>query len=388
MHIFFSVGEPSGDQHAAELIRELRSRRPDLVASGFGGPRMQEAGCSLLYRLTDLAVMGFMRVVPLLWRFVLLSRRARSYFIERQPDAVVLVDFPGFNWWIARYAKQAGIPVFYYLPPQLWAWAPWRIRRVRRNVDHVLSGLTFECDWYQQRGVEAEFVGHPFFDEVAQHELDEQLCDQWQTATTRNVAVLPGSRTHEVTSNFPVMVEIMRRLVSRNPEIRFLVGCYNEKQRDWCAQFLEDSDVAVAVHLFAGKTPEVIQSSECALTVSGSVSLELLARTTPSVIIYRCGRLFHLIVDFLVSCEYASLPNLMAKRELMPEFVGSGNPEPIIAGATQALEGWITDHHQLDSARASLSALRDEVMQLGANAKAANAILGRMPATDSVRRAA
>src|SRR5690606_5128276 len=128
-----------------------------------------------------------------------------------RPDAVVLIDFPGFNWWIARKAKAAGIPVLYYLPPQLWAWGPWRIRKVRKFVDHVLCGLPFEYDWYATRGISAEYVGHPFFDEVADHPLDPEFCRQWTSPGEdgpRTIGILPGSRNHEVHRNWPMMLEI------------------------------------------------------------------------------------------------------------------------------------------------------------------------------------
>ena len=162
MHIFFSVGEPSGDQHAAHLIHELKGRRADIEISGYGGPAMEQAGCRLRFQLTDLAVMGFLRVIPLLWKFYSLVKQAERVFRESPPDAVVLVDFPGFNWWIARKAKAAGIPVFYYMPPQLWAWAAWRIKRVKRFVDHVLCALPFEYAWYAERGVNAHYVAIRF----------------------------------------------------------------------------------------------------------------------------------------------------------------------------------------------------------------------------------
>src|SRR5262249_11663087 len=207
MHIFFSVGEPSGDLHAAKLVSEFQRRIAGVQCSGFGGPVMQEAGCRLLYRLTDLAVMGFLPVVPLLFRFVRLAREAQRYLKKTRPDAVVLVDFPGFNWWIARGAKKLGIPVFYYLPPQLWAWAPWRVRRMRKFVDHVISCLPFEVEWYRQRSVAAEFVGHPFFDEVAARPLDGAFVDKQREvagADGRIVAILPGSRHHEISHNFPI----------------------------------------------------------------------------------------------------------------------------------------------------------------------------------------
>ena len=236
MHIFFSVGEPSGDLHAAHLIGELKRRCPDLTCSGFGGTSMQQAGCQLLYPLTDLAVMGFLRVLPLLWQFYRLVRQAEQYFADSPPDAVVLVDFPGFNWWIARKAKAAGIPVFYYLPPQLWAWAPWRIRRMRKFVDYVLSGLAFEQQWYAERGVEVQFVGHPFFDEVAVRPLDTGLLEQLAHGGQRVLGVLPGSRKHEVARNWPVMLDVIRRLTVLYPEVRFLVACYKEQFAQHCRQ--------------------------------------------------------------------------------------------------------------------------------------------------------
>ena len=167
MKIFFSVGEPSGDQHAAHLITELQSRGTSIECVGFGGPQMREAGCRIDFQLTNLAVMGFFRVLPMVHRFWQVYQQAKAQFQRERPDAVVLVDFPGFNWWIASAAKAQGIPVFYFCPPQLWAWASWRIKKVKKFVDHVLACLPFEAEWYQQRGVPAEYVGHPFFDEVA-----------------------------------------------------------------------------------------------------------------------------------------------------------------------------------------------------------------------------
>ena len=271
MHFFFSAGEPSGDQHAAHLIEELKRRCPGVRISGYGGPRMQQAGCELQYQLTDLAVMGFFRVVPLLWKFARLLWQAQRFFAREKPDAVVLVDFPGFNWWIARKAKAAGIPVFYYMPPQLWAWAAWRIRRVRKYVDCVLCGLPFEYEWYARRGVDAVYVGHPFFDDVAAHSLDGSLraplCSRPSTATGdpsclppvdragRVVGVLPGSRRHEVVQNWPLMVDVMRRLHARHPDVRFFVPCYTPAFEQMCVDHLRRTEADLPVCFFVGKTP-------------------------------------------------------------------------------------------------------------------------------------
>ena len=145
--IFFSAGDPSGDLHGANLIRQLRRRSGDLQAVGYGGPNMAAAGCRLHADLTALAVMWFVRAIANLHRFWGLVSRADRWFRHHRPDAVVLVDYPGFNWWIARRAKVHGIPVFYYMPPQIWAWATWRAGKMRRLVDHVLCSLPFEEPW-------------------------------------------------------------------------------------------------------------------------------------------------------------------------------------------------------------------------------------------------
>ena len=166
MTIFFSAGEPSGDLHGANLIRQLRRLRPEVKCVGYGGPEMAAAGCELHADLTVLAVMWFLRALLNLHKFLALASRADRYFRHQRPDAVVLIDYPGFNWWIARRAKAHGIPVFYYCPPQIWAWGSWRIKKMRRSVDHVLCALPFEATWFRRNGCRATFVGHPFFDEV------------------------------------------------------------------------------------------------------------------------------------------------------------------------------------------------------------------------------
>ena len=384
MHLFFSVGEPSGDLHAAKLVRELQRRAPGLRCSGFGGPLMEEAGCRLLFRLTDLAVMGILPVIPLLFKFFRLARAAQRYLREQRPDAVVLVDFPGFNWWIARGAKKLGIPVFYYLPPQLWAWAPWRARRMRKFVDHVISCLPFEAEWYRQRSIAAEFVGHPFFDEVAARPLDRTFMNEHAPVEgVQTVAVLPGSRNHEITHNFPIQIRVMKQLSRRLPGVRFLVACYKAEQRDCCRRMLAERASELDASLCVGKTSEIIELGEVCLMVSGSVSLEVLARETPAVVMYRMNRAFFWLCKMMVTCKYLSLPNLIADRPVMPEFVAVDDPRPAITAMTGVLHRWLTDPATYARQKDDLSRLRDEVATAGATANAARAILERLGVTDA-----
>ena len=388
MRIYFSAGEPSGDEHAAHLMAEVQRRRGDVEFCGYGGPRMEAAGCVLDFQLTDLAVMGLWRVLPLLSQFYRLVKQAERTFRENPPDAVVLVDFPGFNWWIAKKAKAAGIPVFYYLPPQIWAWASWRVRRMRKYVDHVLCALPFEQDWYAERGVTAEFVGHPLFDEIAQRRLDEDFIAAQRSSGDFHLAVLPGSRNHEVTTNFPLMLQVLSRVHAQAPRAKFLAACYKQSQLDWCRQRLDEGYQDLPLELFVGKTSEIIELADAALMVSGSVSLELLARATPAVVMYRCSWLTRLMVLLLVRIDHMSLPNLMAGRRIMPEFLPWNNPPRDVAEMSAILKRWISDDKEQQRVARELAELRDRVAQHGATERAAAAIVDRLPAEDGVRRAA
>lgn len=376
MHIFFSVGEPSGDQHAAGLIHEMQKRRGDLRLTGFGGPLMERAGCKLLFPLTSLAVMGFLGIVPMFFRFYRLVRQARKHLKRTRPDVVVLVDFPGFNWWIARAAKKQGIPVYYYMPPQLWAWAPWRIRKVRAFVDRVLCALPFEHEWYASRGIDAVYVGHPFFDEVAEYPLDRVLLRTLNSPEARTVGIFPGSRNHEVTRNFPIMLQIARRIAATHPNVRFLVACYKQAHRELCEQLLKEQQFALPIEFLVGKTPEVIELAECCLMVSGSLSLEMVARAKPAIVLYRVTWSTYVIGRMLIQCRFMSLPNLILDREIMPEFLSKGDPQPVIDRITTLLDIWLSDARELEARRQDFAQLRDQVARTGATNRAVSVILG------------
>jgi lipid-A-disaccharide synthase len=387
MQIFFSVGEPSGDQHAARLIHALRRRRPDLAIRGYGGPKMVQAGCALDFELTDLAVVGIFRVLPLLWSFYRLVKRAERLFREARPDAVVLVDFPGFNWWIARKAKAAGIPVFYYLPPQLWGWAPWRVKRMRKFVDHILCGLPFEPQWYAERGLQSEYVGHPFFDDVAESQLDGFFCRRAHTEFKRIVGILPGSRNHEVESNFPLQIDVMEQVAARHPDVQFLVACFRERHRERCRQLLASRPRPLPVELVVGRTPEIIEVSDCCLMVSGSVSLEMLARAKPAVVHYRISPLTYTLVRPLVNVKSITLPNLIAGRRLLPEWLVVLRPQRTVRAMAAVINEWLADPFKLAQSARDLRQLRQEIGQAGATGRTADRILAQLAPLDRAQAA-
>lgn len=381
MHLFFSVGEPSGDQHAAELMREFGQLHGNVRFSGFGGPEMQKDGLNCLFQLTDMAVVGIGQVLPLVHKFYGLVQEAKKFFAQDRPDAVVLVDFPGFNWWIAAAAKEFEIPVYYYCPPQLWAWAPWRIKKVHRSVDCILSVLPFEADWYRDHGVDVEYVGHPFFDEVERHQLDTPAMEAMCHQNELTIGILPGSRKQELLRNFPVMLETMKSLYEKHPRLRFQVACYKEWHLQKSQELYEESEYQLPIEFHVGQTSEIIEASDFCVMVSGSVSLEMLARRTPAAVIYRVNWLTALIFRNLITVKYFSLPNLIAKRELMPEFplirLRSSRTEKL----TQQLDQWISHPEQLKAARKELSELATQVVQTGGVKNAAHVLHRRLTAS-------
>ncbi len=394
MKIFFSVGEPSGDLHGANLIQQLRRRRPDCEFVGYGGPRMAAAGCTLHEDLTKLAVMWFARVLVNLHRFWNLVSRADRYFRHHRPDAVVLIDYPGFNWWIARRAKAHGIPVFYYGTPQLWAWAGWRIKKMRRFVDHVLCKLPFEEMWYRERGCNATYVGHPYFDQLRAEQLDAAFIERQRGGDGPLVTILPGSRTQEVQNNFGQQLQAAKLVRQRVPNARFSVAAFKASQAEMIRKQLRNVDLPIEVHV--GRTAELIDAATCTIAVSGSVSLELLYHTKPSVIVYCISRSAFFIQRFFRKVRYITLVNLLTTTDLFPKKVATYDPsDPIDAGVlmpeyiacedcSQQLAGhiieWLTDPAKRAERVAQLAALKEQIGAGGASGRAADYMLNVLDA--------
>ncbi len=366
MRLFLSAGEPSGDLHGANLAALLKRRFPDAELVGFGGERMAAAGVTLLYPLCDLAVMWLGRVLANLPIFLHLGAKAESYFRTQRPDAVVLIDYPGFHWHLAQRAHRYGIPVYYFVPPQLWAWAGWRVKKVRRDFTAVLTAMPFEEEWYRERGVRTHYVGHPYFDEIAHQKLDAEFLAAERVKPGERIAVLPGSRTQEVLANVPMMLKAMNLIAAKRPDVRFLVAAYREKQAALIRAQLVGSGLNVEVCV--GRTPEIIELATACIAVSGSVGLELLSRLKPTVVVYRVGRLFGFIARRMKKTKYISLVNLLAGEELFPEFAGSVDEHEEIAAR---IVGWLERPQEREALVEKLRELRDRVAVPGAVERAA-----------------
>jgi lipid-A-disaccharide synthase len=379
MHIFISAGEPSGDLHGANLIRALRHFHPEIQCVGFGGEKMASAGCRLLYPLCELAVMWFARVFARAPLFLQLLSQADRYFRHQRPDAVIVIDYPGFHWWLARRAHFHGIPVFYFVPPQLWAWAGWRVKKMRRWVDHVLCALPFEEPWYRSRGVSAHYVGHPYFDELSEQALDGQFLAHQRARAGTIIGLLPGSRDQEVERNLSTLIRAAHLIHTARPETRFLVACFKPSHQQDVQSYLDRFAAAgsgvLPIETCVGQTPEIIELSHSCIAVSGSVGLELLYRQCPSVVLYRIGRIDLKVGRFFMTTPYVSLVNMLAGRELFPEFLTDRCEADAIACHVL---GWLNESEKYQELRRELQELRDRVGQPGACERAAEFIFSKL----------
>ncbi|MGL4942551.1 MAG: lipid-A-disaccharide synthase [Thermoguttaceae bacterium] len=307
--IFISVGEPSGDAHGAELIKRLHSLNADVECVGLGGPKMHAAGCALIDETTSQAIMGFSRVLT---RYAMLRRRldmACDALKHLSIACVVLIDFPGFNWHVAAAAKRLGIPVVYFMPPQIWAWASWRAKKMQRLIDHVLTPLEFEHRWFEHRGITTTFIGHPFLESMRSASWDQTFLDKVFRETTAPIlTILPGSRDQEVHANGPVMVRTIERVIAEVP-VSPVVAAFSQSQADHFTQLCQQRHLDIPIYV--GKSTELIRAADVALSVSGSVSMELLAANVPSVIVYRVGWTALQFQRWFRNSRYITLVNLL-----------------------------------------------------------------------------
>jgi lipid-A-disaccharide synthase len=351
---------------------------------------MAAVGCTLVADMTRLAVMWFLRVILNIHRFVDLARRAERNFLDARPDVCVLVDFPGFHWWLAWRAKRHGIPVVFYCPPQVWAWAQWRVKKMRRLVDHVLAALPFEHEWFTAQGMQSTLVGHPFFDEI-------EVGGQSQAAASRPlVLLLPGSRGQEIEGVLGSLLRaavVIRRDV---PEARLAIGALHERhaRRIEEAMRTNDSTPRLGIEVHAGRTRSLIREATAAIACSGSVSLELLAARVPTVIVYRIGGLAYVVQSWFRHARFITLVNLLACREPVgpvrpvlrpPTTVPPANPDavypeylavqdPAERAAAHVVE-WLVDPAARRRAVARIDAVAAGVAHGGSAARAAAAVL-------------
>ncbi len=307
MKLYLIAGEASGDLHGANLVRALFRRRPDLECRAWGGDHMAQAGATVVKHYRDLAFMGFWEVLKNLRVILRNLAFCKKDIAEFNPDALVLIDYPGFNLRIARWAKRRGYRVVYYISPQIWAWHSARVRQIQRDVDAMLVILPFETEFYGRFGVQANFVGHPLLD-VIESPADPAGRDE------RLIALLPGSRAQELGRILPAMLSV----VPDFPAHRFVVAAADALPEAVYRELLAGYP---QVELVRGKTYELLREAGAALVKSGTSTLETALHGTPEVVCYTGNPISYAIAKRLVQIKYISLVNLIMDRPLVRELI-------------------------------------------------------------------
>ena len=381
MRYFFVAGEASGDLHASHLIRSLRANDAEAEFRGFGGDLMQAEGMQLLRHYSDLAYMGFVQVVLHLRTILRALRDCESAIESWQPHCVVLVDYPGFNLKIAEWVKSHNVcPVFYYIAPKIWAWKEGRIRSIRRNVDHLLSILPFEVDYFSRRHhYPVEYVGNPSHDEVSAflstyEETREAFCVRHGWDDQRElIAVLAGSRRAEIADNLPRMLEAVRRVADPARYRVVLAAAPGISDEEYARYGISLSAASAATSDDAGKSAAALISSatfsgqlpicavrgetfallthaRAALVTSGTATLETALFNVPQVVCYNMkgGILVRKLRPYFLKCSFISLVNLIADREVVPELIADDTrPANLAAHLAPLLEDSPTRRAQL-----------------------------------------
>ena len=312
MRYFIIAGEASGDLHGSGLVRELQAVDPDATIQAWGGERMRDAGAEILKDYRELAFMGFIEVAQNIFTILKNFRVVKDQIKSFKPDALILIDYPGFNLRMAKWAHENNIPVHYYISPQLWAWKEGRVEQVRQFVDRMYVILPFENDFYATHNIEVEFVGHPLIEAVDRY----RETNEHQGAKRSGIALLAGSRKQEISKLLPIML----RVAEAYPDEKFTIAAAPNQPESLYRSFLKKF-TADNVEIIHGDTYGVLDRSHAALTTSGTATLETALFNVPQVVCYRGSRLSFAIAKRLVKVPYISLVNLIAGKPVVEELI-------------------------------------------------------------------
>ena len=372
LRIMISCGEPSGDLYAGALAAELLKLEPAAAIAGFGSERLRAAGASLIRDFQGLSVTGLteaLRVIPRSWQnYRALLRAADS----ERPDVFVPIDFPDFNFFLARAMHKRGVPVVYYISPQLWAWRRGRLKTMQRVADRVLVIFPFEAPFYEQAGVPVTFVGHPLLELTRPPASREVFMREHGLDPARPlVAILPGSRRNELHAILPDLVRSARIIAERIPTVQFVLARAPHLSDELFAP-LADLDAASRPVIVEGETDAVLASADVAILASGTVTVQAALQGCPMVVVYRLGALTYTVGKPFVHVDTYAMVNLVAGRKVVPELIQEAfTPEAVAAETLRVLN----DPVHAAAVKADLAAVRARLGTAGASRRAAEAVI-------------
>lgn len=312
MKYYIIAGEASGDLHGSNLIKEIAKQDKDAQFRYFGGDLMAAAGGQLVKHYSEMAFMGFWEVLTNIDTILANLKFCKKDILDYQPNAVILIDFPGFNMRIARFAKLMKIKVLYYISPQVWAWNKSRIKKIKRFVDKMFVILPFEKEFYKQWDYEVNFVGHPLLDAIAQRKKNENFLNQHNLTDKPIIAILPGSRKQEIAKMLPVMLSVIPYF----PNYQFVVACMESVGAEFYEKYHFQN-----VSFVYNQTYDLLEHATAALVTSGTATLETALFEVPEVVCYKGNPLSMMLGKWLIKVSFISLVNLISEKELVKELV-------------------------------------------------------------------
>ncbi len=366
--VMIIAGEPSGDLHGSGLVRELKKRQPDLEVFGVGGDKMKAAGMELIYHIKDLSFMGFVEVLKHLPFIKQIEKRLEETLVQRRPQVLVLMDYPGFNLRFASKAKQHGVKIFYYISPQVWAWARGRVKKMREFIDTMFVVFPFELEIYQKEGIDVEFVGHPLLEVLKVQSSKEEFYGKFGFDPQRILlSLFPGSRMQEVEHHLPVMVEVAEKLHSEY-SANVGIGVSPTLDLDFYQKFLRNN----FFKLVREGTYELMRYADLAIVASGTATLETACLATPMIVVYKTSPLTYLIGRMLVHVDNIGLVNIVAGKQIVPEFIQCNMT---VQNLLRAAKGILFDEQSRKKMRQELSSVKGKLGMVGASARVAERVL-------------
>ncbi|HEX7138682.1 MAG TPA: lipid-A-disaccharide synthase [Vicinamibacterales bacterium] len=369
LRLLLSCAEASGDLYAGALTRALREREPSLRIAGLGGAHFQAAGGELIADYRGIAVTGLTEALSKVPEVLAVRRRLLASARTERPDALVVIDSPDFNFRLAAAIRRLGVPVIYYISPQIWAWRQGRIKTIRRFADLVLVIFPFEEDLYRKHDVPVEFVGHPLVDLTATTSARETFLRTHALSPSRPcVALLPGSRPNEVARILPVIARAAKLIRTAMPDVQFIVARAPHLKDDLFAEIGAMAGAAI----IEGDADTVLASADVAVTASGTATVQTALHNTPMVIVYRVSPISYQLLRRLVRVDAIGMVNLIAGEKIVPELVQDAfTPEAVAAEAVSLL----TNQDRAARMRDGLARVRARLGAPGASGRAAEAIL-------------
>lgn len=369
--VMIMTGEASGDLHGANLAREIIKQDPSIVLYGVGSKQMRSAGVRMLADASEISVVGITAVLTHIRAIYGVYAKLKRFLNEERPDLLVLIDFPDFNIMLGKAARKLGIPVLYYISPQVWAWRKGRIKTIANLVKAMLVVFPFEVPLYEKAGVDVRFVGHPLTD-VARSDLDpvQAKTSLGLAPGNRTVALLPGSRRSEVVHLLPDMLKAAAILHARSQDVQFILPIAPTLDAEFVRSFVDQG--GVAVRMVEGRVYDALRASDAAIVASGTATLETGLMAVPMAIVYRVSALNYFILTRLApDVKDVGLVNIVAGRRVVPELIQKDSTPAKMADAIAAL---LDDPVHAQRVRGDLIDIRKRLGEAGASARAATVV--------------